>query len=720
MESPPRATQRPRTLTTFDHERVDPWYWLRERDNSEVISYLDAENSYTEHVLAPLEGLRTTLFEEMKARILETDMSVPSRRGPWWYYGRTEEGKDYAIHCRRPARAFGELPPAGEPGEEEQILLDENSLARGHEYFALGTAVVSPDHSTIAYGTDVNGDERYELRFRSLLVDPPSDPAPEVVADTGYGLAWSSQSDVVFYTRLDESMRPYQLWRHELGTDPSSDTLVFEETDRRFSLGTGRTRDGAFVLIAVHSTNTTEWLAIPAGDPTAQPRVVLPRREGREYSVDHLKREDRGGWFIILTNEDARDFRVLAAADDAVGGDGGWNEIIPHRPGVRIEDVDAFSTVLVLSERSEAETFVRVVPLEGGEDPLAGDLLSASWIVPSTESPSSSWLGPNPEPDVTSLRFGRTSMVTPTSVLQIALDTRGETLLKQEPVLGGFDAAQYTTRRVWAQADDGTRVPISLVHRRGLALPAPCLLYGYGAYEISIDPTFSPHRISLLDRGMVFAVAHVRGGGEMGRAWYEDGRMEHKANTFSDFIACARHLVAQGIARPDAVAGRGGSAGGLLVGAVANAAPELFAAMVAQVPFVDVLTTMLDADLPLTVGEWEEWGNPLADKAAYDRMLSYSPYDNVSGRNLDGTVRTYPRLLVTAGLNDPRVSYWEPAKWVAKIRSLSPSTRILLRTEMGAGHGGPSGRYDAWKEEALVFAFLLDALGMTSSRVSQS
>ena len=297
---------------------------------------------------------------------------------------------------------------------------------------------------------------------------------------------------------------------------------------------------------------------------------------------------------------------------------------------------------------------------------------------------------------------------------QIALDTRDETLLKQEPVLGGFDAANYTTQRIWAHAEDGTRVPISLVHRRGLALPAPCLLYGYGAYEISIDPTFSPHRLSLLDRGMVFAVAHVRGGGEMGRAWYEDGRMEHKANTFSDFITCAEHLVAEGIAKPDAVAGRGGSAGGLLVGAVANAAPELFAALVAQVPFVDVLTTMLDADLPLTVGEWEEWGNPLADKTAYDRMLSYSPYDNVSGHNPDGTPRTYPRLLITAGLNDPRVSYWEPAKWVAKIRSLSPSTEVLLRTEMGAGHGGPSGRYDAWKEEALVFAFLLDALGMLS------
>jgi oligopeptidase B len=422
------------------------------------------------------------------------------------------------------------------------------------------------------------------------------------------------------------------------------------------------------------------------------------------------------GWFIVLTNEDAKDFRVVTAPDAELGTTGSWREIVPHRPGVRIEDVDAFSEVLVLSERADAETLVRVVPLRTGSDPFAGDFLSTSWIVPSVASPSSSWLGANPEPEVRSIRVGRTSMVTPSSVLQVALDTRDETLLKQEPVLGEFDPEHYTTMRSWAVADDGVRVPISLVHKKGLGLPAPCLLYGYGAYEISIDPSFSHHRLSLLDRGMVFALAHVRGGGEMGRSWYEDGRMEHKTNTFNDFIACARHLVAEGVARPDALAGRGGSAGGLLIGAVANAAPALFTALVAQVPFVDCLTTMLDEDLPLTVGEWEEWGNPAADQDTYYRMLSWSPYDNVTGHDPDGSPRTYPRLLVTAGLNDPRVSYWEPAKWVAKIRAVSPSTKVLLRTELGAGHGGPSGRYDAWKEEALVFAFLLDALGMHATR----
>jgi oligopeptidase B len=714
MATPPTAARRPHALTAHGHERDDPWYWLRQRDDPEVRAYLEAENGYTEESLAGLGGLRSALFEEMKARILETDMSVPSRRGPWWYYGRTEEGKSYGIHCRRPAGDPDQLPPAGEPGADEQILLDENVLAEGHDYFAVGTAVISPDHAVLAYGTDTAGDERYELRFLSLAPGSGTGPAPEVVLDTGYGLAWSSDSGTVFYTRLDEAMRPHQLWRHQLGTDPSLDTLVFEEDDRRFSLGTGRTRDGSFVLVSLHSTNTAEWLAIPGDDPTATPQVVMPRREGVEYAVDHLGAEGQTGWFVVLTNDEALDFRVLAAPDDGLGVPAGWREVVPHRPGVRVEDVDAFSNVLVLSERAQAETTVRVLPLDPGPDPLAGDLLARSWVVTSPETPSSTWLGPNLEARVSSLRIGRTSMVTPSRVMQVDVDARGETLLKEEPVLGEFDRGRYITYRLWTEAADGTRVPISLVHRTDLALPAPCLLYGYGAYEHSIDPAFSHHRLSLLDRGAVFAVAHVRGGGEMGRSWYEDGRMEHKTNTFSDFIACARHLVAEGIARPDALAGRGASAGGLLIGAVANSAPELFAALVAQVPFVDCLTTMLDVDLPLTVGEWEEWGNPLADEAAYRRMLAYSPYDNVSGHNPDGSPRTYPDLLVTGGLNDPRVSYWEPAKWVAKLRYLSPSTKVLLRTELGAGHGGPSGRYDAWKEEALILAFLLDTLGLVA------
>jgi len=713
MASPPTAPRRHHLVSAHGDDREDPWYWLRDRDDPEVLAYLQAENAYTDQVMAPLGGLRDGLFEEMKARIKETDMSVPTRRGPWWYYSRTEEGKNYAIHCRRPARSRTELPPAGEPGGEEQILLDENALAEGSEYFAVGSAAVSHDHLWLAFGTDRVGNEKYELRFRPLDADTSPATAAESVPDTGYGLAWSARGDYIFYVRLDEAQRPFQLWRHRLGTDPAADVLVFEEGDRRFSLGTGSTRDTAFVLIGLHSTNTSEWLAVPSDDPLATPTVVMGRREGIEYAVDHLTPASGGtGWFVALTNEDALDFRVRAAPDAGLGTAAAWREVVAHRPGVRVEDVDAFSSALVLSERAEAQTQVRVLPLPGDEDPFEADLLGSGWIIPSVDSPSTTWLGPNPEPDAPALRIGRTSLVTPSSVLQITLEGREETLLKQEPVLGDFDPARYTTSREWAVAPDGTRVPLSVVHRRGLELPAPCLLYGYGAYEISIDPSFSHHRLSLLDRGVVFAIAHVRGGGELGRAWYEDGRMERKSNTFSDFIAGARHLLDAGIARPGALAGRGGSAGGLLIGAVANQAPQLFRALVAEVPFVDCVTTMLDDELPLTVGEWEEWGNPLADESAYRRMLSYSPYDNVTGENPDGTPRTYPDLFVTAGLNDPRVAYWEPAKWVAKLRSASPTTRVLLRTELGAGHGGPSGRYDAWKEEALVYTFLLDALGL--------
>jgi oligopeptidase B len=713
MASPPSAPRRPHIVSAHGDDREDPWFWLRQREDPEVLAYLEAENAYTEDEAAPLAALRLGLFEEMKARIKETDMSVPTRRGPWWYYTRTEEGKDYGIHCRRPARARQELPPAGEPGQEEQILLDENALADGSEYFAIGSAAVSHDHRWLAYSTDHRGDEKYELRFRPL--DTEVRAAPEAVPDTGYGLAWSAAADYVFYVRLDEAQRPFQVWRHQLGSEPAGDVLVFEEPDRRFSLATGSTRDTAYVLIGLHSTNTSEWLAIASADPLGAPRVVLPRREGIEYTVDHLT--PAGGddsWFLALTNEDAQDFRVLAVPDDALGLDeeaAAWREVVAHRPGTRVEDVDAFSRALVLSERAEAQTQLRVLPLPEG-NPFAGELLGSGWIVPSTESPSSTWLGANPEPDAPVLRIGRMSLVTPSSVLQITLAEREETLLKQEPVLGDFDASRYTTYREWAVAPDGTRVPLSVVHRKDLELPAPFVLYGYGAYEMSIDPSFSPHRLSLYDRGVAFAIAHVRGGGEMGRAWYEDGRIEHKANTFTDFIACARRLLDAGIARPGRLVGRGASAGGLLIGAVANQAPELFRALVAEVPFVDCVTTMLDDELPLTVGEWEEWGNPLADESAYRRMLTYSPYDNVTGQNPDGSPRTYPDLFVTGGLNDPRVAYWEPAKWVAKLRALSPSTRVLLKTELGAGHGGPSGRYEAWKEEALVYAFLLDVLGL--------
>ncbi|HEY1830676.1 MAG TPA: S9 family peptidase [Acidimicrobiales bacterium] len=714
MPTPPLAEQRPQTLTAHGDERQDPWYWLRQRDDPAVTEYLEAENAYTEAALGHLGSLRDELFEEMKARIKETDMSVPSRRGPWWYYSRTEEGHSYGIHCRRPGGPADELPPAGEAGAQEQILLDENIEAEGHAYFAVGSAAVSPDHRWLAYSTDTEGNEIYTLRFRPLD-GAPADAAPESIEQTSYGLAWSSDASHIFYVRIDEALRPYQLWRHRLGGDPGQDVMVYEESDRRFYLQTGVTRDEALVVISLSSTNTSECLTIPANAPETAFEPVIPRREGLEYAVDHLPAAE-GEWLLAVINDQGPDFRLIATPDGASLPLSEWREIVPFRPGVRIEDVDAFRTVLVLSERAEAETRVRVLPLQAGPDPFGRDPLAGSWLMAAPESPASTWVSANAEPDITALRITRTSMVSPTSVLQVDLETRSETVLKQEPVLGQFSRGDYVTSRQWATAADGTQIPISLVHRRDTVLPAPCLLYGYGAYEISIDPSFSHHRLSLLDRGVAFAIAHIRGGGEMGRAWYEGGRMEHKTNTFGDFIACAHHLIDHGTARPGVVAGRGGSAGGLLIGAVANMAPELFSALVAQVPFVDVVTTMLDDQLPLTVGEWEEWGNPLADGSAYWRMLGYSPYDNVAAQNPDGSSRTYPRLLITGGLDDPRVAYWEPAKWVAKLRVVAPQTSVYLKTEMGAGHGGPSGRYDSWKEEALVIAFLLDAFGLAPAR----
>ncbi|MDQ1386013.1 MAG: oligopeptidase [Actinomycetota bacterium] len=683
--NPPAARRTPHELTAHGDVRNDDWYWLRNRDDPEVIAYLEAENSYAEAALAPLAPLRNRIFDEIKSRVQETDESAPVAEGRWEYTSRTIEGAQYGVHCRR---------PRGGGSESASVILDENILAAGHDYFALGGFEVTPDHGMLAYAVDFNGSERYTLRFRDLETGAD---LPDVVENVTYGLAWADDARTCFYVRPDDAMRPNEVWRHILGTPAADDVLVLREDDERFYVGVERTRSGRFVLIDVSSKLTSEVWFVPSAKPAAEPRVIEPREQGHEYAVEHHSSEALGDRFLILTNQGgrARNFE-LVSAPSAEPERSNWTPLVPHRDDVKLDSVNAFADHLVLSERTNGLERLRVMRT-GTRDLHEIEMPDPVYSV---------WVGPNPEFATRRLRYGYTSLVAPVTDVDYDMDDRSSAIVKTQPVLGGYDPTQYVSARLWATAGDGTKVPISLVHRRDTPIDgsAPALLYGYGSYEISTDPSFRASRLSLLDRGFVFAIAHVRGGGEMGRQWYESGRLEHKANTFTDFVACAEHLIASGYTSATRLAARGGSAGGLLMGVVANLRPDLFAAIVAEVPFVDVVTTMLDPSLPLTVTEWEEWGDP-RESDAYARMKSYSPYDNVRAAD-------YPALLVTTGLNDPRVQYWEPAKWVAKLRVLSTSGRpILLRTEMGAGHGGPSGRYDAWRDEAVVLAFICDAVG---------
>ncbi len=694
MPVPPTAPRRAHPITFHGDERIDDWYWLRsdDRRDPEVLDLLAAENAFVAQALSHTEDLQGTLFEEMKARIKETDLSVPFRKDGRWFYSRTEEGQQYPILCRTDLEPPADLGD-GEAMPGEHVLLDLNVLAGDSDYFALGAYDLAPGQDLLLYSTDHDGSERYTMRIRDLRT---GDDLDDLIPETHYGTAWAGD-EVLFYVRPDASMRPFQVWRHAVGTAADADVLVFEEPDERFFVSVGLSLTERWVHITAGSKVTSEEHLIPADDPTAVPQVVQPREQDVEYDVTHAPDPVHGDQFVILTNADgAVNFKLMRApADDLARAS--WEELVPHRPDVKLEGVTAFAGHLVRYERREGVRRIVVTPyVDGTEHELA--MPEAVYdTAPAT----------NAEFDTRSLRFTYTSLVTPATVFDEDLDTGERTLLKTTEVLGGHDPADYETGRLWATAPDGARVPISYVHRAGVPRDgsAPCLLYGYGSYEACIDPSFSILRLSLLDRGFVFAIAHVRGGGEMGRPWYDDGKLLQKRNTFTDFIACAEHLIAEGFTAPDRLVARGASAGGLLMGAVANLRPDLFAAIVAEVPFVDCLTTILDETLPLTVTEWEEWGNPVEDPAVYEYMAGYSPYDNVADQ-------AYPTILATGGLNDPRVSYWEPAKWVHKLRSRTTSDRpIYLKTEMGAGHQGPSGRYDAWKDEAFVFAFALDALG---------
>jgi len=691
VPQPPSAKQVPSERTHHGDTVIDPYAWLADPEDPETIAYLEAENAYMTALTSGLEDPRARIFAEIKARTQETDLSVPVRKGGWWRYARTVEGQQYAIHCRRrvlDGEASPPLPEDGKPLDGEEILLDGNELAEGAGFFSLGALDVSPDEALLAYSTDFSGDERFTLRVKDLA---SGRTLPDEIPDTFYGCAWSLDGTVLFYVTVDGAWRPYRVWRHSVGTPASSDVLVFEEADERFWVGIASSRNERWLCIRTASVLTSEWLLLDAATPEGEFTVVAPRRQGVEYDV-----EVAGDKLLILHNDGgAENFELATAPLPGFGDSAAWTPLIPHRADTRLLGVDAFADYTVVYFRRDGLTGLRVLG--------AGDSRDIAFPEPIyTVSP-----GSNPEFAQTTFRLGYNSMVTPGTVYDCDLATGTLTLLKQQPVLPSpdgvpFASADYEQHREWAVAPDGTRVPVSLVCRAGTPRDgsAPCLLYGYGSYEHSIDPRFSITGLSLLDRGFVYAIAHIRGGGEMGRPWYTHGKLLDKKNTFTDFVACAEHLVSAGWTSADRLVARGGSAGGLLMGAVANLAPSAFAGIVAEVPFVDALNTILDPSLPLTVTEWEEWGDPLHDPAVYEYMKSYAPYENV-------TEAAYPAIFAITSLNDTRVRYHEPAKWTARLRAAGGGGPFLLKTEMEAGHGGRSGRYDAWREEALVLAWII-------------
>jgi oligopeptidase B len=694
VATPPIAKQVPTERTQHGDTVIDPYVWLTDPKDPEVIAYLGAENAYTEALTSGLGDLRSAVFDEIKARTQETDLSVPVRKGNWWRYSRTVEGEQYAIHCRRAVRDGEVTPPMpedGKPLDGEEVLLDGNELAEGKAFFSLGAFSVSPDGKLLAYSTDFSGDERYTLRIKDLSTGTT---LADEVPNTYYSAAWSLDGSALFYVTVDDSWRPCRVWRHVIGTPTSDDVVVFEENDEKFWLGIGTSRDEKWLMIHTSSKLTSEVWLLHAAAPSAQFSVVTPRRQGVEYEV-----EVAGDRLLILHNADgAENFELASAPLPGAGDTSAWTPVIGHRADTRLLSVDAFESYLLLYYRRNGLTGLSVLPPSG-----VGEERPITFPEPLyTVGP-----GANPEYSQTRFRIGYNSMVSPATVYDYAPDTGELTVLKQQPVLPSpsgvpFSSGDYEQYREWAVAPDGTRVPISLVCRKDTPRDgsAPCLLYGYGSYEHSVDPGFSITRLSLLDRGFVFAIAHVRGGGEMGRAWYDHGKMLEKKNTFTDFVASAEHLVSAGWTSASRLIARGGSAGGLLMGAVANLAPAAFAGIVAQVPFVDALNSILDPSLPLTVTEWEEWGDPLHDATVYEYMKSYTPYENVRPV-------AYPAIFALTSLNDTRVLYHEPAKWTARLRAVATGGPFLLKTEMEAGHGGRSGRYDAWQEEALVLAWII-------------
>ena len=672
---PPVAKKDPTTLEKHGHTRIDDYYWLRERDNPDVIDYLKAENEYTEAMTAQTEGLQETLFEEFKARIKQTDISVPYKKDDYYYYRRTEAGKEYPIYCRK----RGSLEAA------EEVMLNVNAMAAGHEFFAVSGREISQNQNLLAYAVDTVGRRIYTIRFKNLRT---GEVLTDEIENVTPNMAWANDNRTLFYARQDPvTLRFYRIYKHVLGADPTKDELVFEETDDTYSCYVFKTKSKRFLMIASVHTLSAEYRYLEADDPNGNFQIFLPREREHEYSVDHY-----GDYFYVRTNHNAKNFKLMRTPVTQTGL-AHWEDVVAHRDDVLFEGMEIFKDYLVVVERKNGLRQIRIKPWSEGQ----------AYYLEFGEPTYSAWPRDNYDFDTPLLRFGYTSLTAPESVYDYNMETREKTLLKQEEVLGGFRSENYQSERLFAKAEDGTAVPISLVYRKGLKQDGsnPLLLYGYGSYGYSLDARFNPYVVSLLDRGFVYALAHIRGGEEMGRSWYEDGKLLNKKNTFTDFIACGEHLIEEEYTNSDRLFIRGGSAGGLLMGAVLNMRPDLFEGAIAAVPFVDVVTTMLDESIPLTTSEYDEWGNPNV-KEYYDYILSYSPYDNVEAKD-------YPNILVLTSLHDSQVQYWEPAKWVAKLRAMkTDSNKLLLRTKMEAGHGGVSGRYKQYRERAFMYAFLLD------------
>ncbi|OKL41815.1 S9 family peptidase [Pontibacter flavimaris] len=675
---PPVAKKEPKELTTHGHTRIDNYYWLNDREDQEVIDYLNAENAYTQKMLGHTEELQQQLYDEIVGRIKQTDESVPYKDNGYWYFVRYEEGKEYPIYARK----------QGSMEAKEQVMLNANERAEDKSYYAAAGLSVSPNNQLLAFGEDTVSRRQYTIRFKNLQT---GELLPDAIPNTTGGAVWANDNKTVYYSVKDPALRSFKIFRHTLGTPAEKDQEIFHEADETFSTYVFKTKSDKYIMIGSHSTMAQEYRYLDANNPNGKFKVIQPRERGLEYSVDHF-----GDNFYIVTNKDgATNFKLMQTPVSKPGKEN-WKELLPHREDVLLEGIEIFKDYLALQERKNGLTNIRI---RSWKDP------KTDYYIDFEEEAYTAYIGNNPDFDSKELRFGYTSLTTPYSTYDYNMQTKERELLKRDEVVGDFDPNNYEAKRIYATADDGTKIPVSLVYRKGLDLNGdnPTLLYAYGSYGNSMNPSFSSVRLSLLDRGFVYAIAHIRGGQEMGRKWYEDGKLLKKKNTFTDFIDASEFLIEQQYTNPEKLFAMGGSAGGLLMGAVVNMRPELYKGVIAAVPFVDVVTTMLDTSIPLTTGEFDEWGNP-AEKQYYDYMLSYSPYDNVEAK-------AYPNMLVTTGLHDSQVQYWEPAKWVAKLREMkTDDNMLLLHTNMEAGHGGASGRFQRYKETALQYAFLLNLL----------